>query len=396
LSFKNPHIKIIDKINACFQNGIYKPAEDYIDEGTKIVRINDYSNDGVKNFENLKRVKLTVTEIDLFSLRENDVLINRVNSISHIGKSCFIDKIEGSIVFESNMMRLRLPKESEISPKYIFVVLNSSRARDYFRKVAKPAVAQASINQEDIKSLAVFLPSKEQQIAIADLLSTWDTAIEKTERLIVVRENRYSHLVSRMISDDRHHRRHIRDFTKEVSKRNSGAAIDRVLSVTNNNGFVLPEDQFKRRVASSDLSNYKVITIGQYAYNPSRINVGSIARLDGWDRGVLSPMYVVFEIDEKKVNSDFFLHWLSSHEAKERIRKSAQGSVRETVSFTDLGAIAFPLPSHGQQEEITKTLNTARQEIDLLRRQVDAFRKQKRGLMQKLLTGQWRVKKTGS
>jgi len=103
-------------------------------------------------------------------------------------------------------------------------------------------------------------------------------------------------------------------------------------------------------------------------------------------------MYVVFKIDEKKVNSDFFLHWLSSHEAKQRIRKSAQGSVRETVNFADLGAISFPLPSRDKQSAVASVLNTNRHEINLLKKQLEVYRKQKRGLMQKLLTGQWRVK----
>jgi type I restriction enzyme S subunit len=103
-------------------------------------------------------------------------------------------------------------------------------------------------------------------------------------------------------------------------------------------------------------------------------------------------MYVVFELNEKKVTSDYFLHWLESHEAKERIRNSAQGSVRETVSFTDFGAISFPLPLLDEQIAIVSILNKSRQEIDLLKKQLEAYRQQKRGLMQKLLTGQWRVK----
>lgn len=252
--------------------------------------------------------------------------------------------------------------------------------------------AQANINLQIIRPLPVPLPPEDEQIAIAALLSTWNATIEKKERLIEAKEKLFSWLLGRLISSDKYPRGHVRDFTVEVSKRNSSGSIDRVLSVTNNRGFVLPEDQFERRVASSDLSNYKIVTEGQYAYNPSRINVGSIARLDDWDKGVLSPMYVVFKVNEKKVNSDFFLHWLSSHEAKERIRRSAQGSVRETVSFADLGAIPFPLPSLEQQQQIAETLNTARQEIDLLKKQAEAYRKQMRGLMQKLLTGQWRVK----
>lgn len=201
-------------------------------------------------------------------------------------------------------------------------------------------------------------------------------------------------LLSSLIGNGKYPHGHIREFATEVSKRNSGAKIAQVLSVTNRNGFVLPEDQFERQVASSDLSNYKVVTSGQYAYNPSRINVGSIARLEHWDVGVLSPMYVIFRLDETKVNSDFFLHWLESHEAKQRISKSAQGSVRETVSFTDLAAIPFPLPFIDQQKQIAAILTTARQEIDLLKKQAEAYRKQKRGLMQRLLTGEWRVKTT--
>jgi len=61
-------------------------------------------------------------------------------------------------------------------------------------------------------------------------------------------------------------------------------------------------------------------------------------------------------------------------------------------SFTDLGAIPFPLPTRDHQEVIAETLNTAQREIDILKKQAEAYRKQKLGLMQKLLTGEWRVK----
>lgn len=272
-------------------------------------------------------------------------------------------------------------------PKYVFHFLDAFDFSKY-----NSGGAQPSLNRNFIYPIEIEIPPYSEQKSIAQLLDIWVEAIEKTKRLTAAKEKRYAHLVSSLIANDSHHRAHIRNFTKEISKRNNGAAIDRVLSVTNNNGFVLPEDQFERRVASSDLNNYKVVTSGQYAYNPSRINVGSIARLDVWDIGVLSPMYVVFEIDGKKVNSDFFLHWLSSHEARERICKSSQGSVRETVSFTDFGTIPFPFPSLEQQQTIAKILNTACKEIDLLKKKADAYRMQKRGLMQKLLTGKWHVK----
>lgn len=254
-----------------------------------------------------------------------------------------------------------------------------------------PQNAQKNINLEVLRPLAFDVPPLGEQQRIAGALAAWDTAIQKTEQLIAAKERHYSHELSRLISRGQHPHTHIGTFAEEVSARNRGGNGARVLSVTNSRGFVLPEEQFERRVASADLSNYKMVRRGQYAYNPSRINVGSIARLDGWDDGVLSPMYVVFRLDEGKVDSDYFLHWLNSHEARQRIKNSAQGSVRETVSFSEFAAITIPLPDTTTQTAISRYLNALREEIDLLGQSVAALKIQKRGLMQKLLTGQWRL-----
>ena len=210
--------------------------------------------------------------------------------------------------------------------------------------------------------------------------------------MIAAKEKQFSWLVSSSINKSGYEKSQLSNLTSEVSKRNGDRSIERVLSVTNHSGFVLPENQFERRVASANLSNYKVVSKGEYAYNPSRINVGSIARLDDWDTGVLSPMYIVFKLDGMKMDSDYFLHWLSSDEARQRIKNSAQGSVRETVGFGDLGAIPIALPNIETQKRIAHTLNTAKREIDTLKTLADHYRTQKRGLMQKLLTGKWRVK----
>ena len=242
----------------------------------------------------------------------------------------------------------------------------------------------------------ITLPSLPEQKAIASLLEKWDEAIEKTEALIEAKETRFKWLTTLEINKTHHPKITVSAFTKDVSNRNRNSVIKRVLSVTNHSGFVLPEEQFERRIASADISNYKIVSKGQYAYNPARINVGSIARLADWNIGILSPMYVVFELDEQKISSDYFLHWLSSNEAKQRIKNSAQGSVRETVSFSDLGTILIPLPPIEIQIHIAKVLNTAKNEITLLKRLVQNYRIQKRGMMQKLLTGKWQVQPENS
>lgn len=251
-----------------------------------------------------------------------------------------------------------------------------------------------AVNSSDVAHLKFNIPNNaDERKAIADLLSTWDSAIEKTERLIAAKESFYNAELSARLSQGIVGRVKLKKFLKEVSTRNRNLAITQVLSVTNSRGFVRPEDQFDRQVASDNLSNYKVVSKGEYAYNPSRVNVGSIARLDGWNEGVLSPMYTVFSIKKNSgLNSELFLHWLNSHEAKQRIRLSAQGSVRETVSFDDFCAIGFPVITNDEQLKLAEYFNLLSEEISSLKSLAEKYKEQKRGLMQKLLTGEWRVK----
>ena len=184
----------------------------------------------------------------------------------------------------------------------------------------------------------------------------------------------------------------LRKLLREEGERNKGDKIQRVLSVTNHSGFVLPEDQFSKRVASKDTSNYKIVRKGQFGYNPSRINVGSFARLDDYEEGVLSPMYVIFSILPKKLNSDYFYQWMHSHEAKQRINNSTQGSVRDSVNFSSLEAISLSIPNLKEQQKIATVLTTADKEIELLEQQLADLQQEKKALMQVLLTGKKRVK----
>ena len=372
----------------CFQNGIYKHADAY-GAGIPIVRINDFNNLGGVTTRELNRVTVSSEEHRQFVLSNGDILINRVNSLSHVGKSMLVPSMDEYPVFESNMMRIRIDESSALSPAYVAAVLQSEGARNHFRKVAKRAVAQTSINQDDVRAVELVLYPKPVQQRIADMLFAWDVATKTTDQLIAAKQRSYAHELSRLINNRQNPQRRLATFADEVSTRNRQGDAARVLSVTNSSGFALPEDQFQRRVASSDLSNYKVVLRGQYAYNPSRINVGSIARLDTWEDGVLSPMYVVFRLDEAEVNSDYFLHWLSSHEARQRINNSSQGSVRETVAFSEFSALSVPVPDIERQLATARYLDALQDEIKKLQDFTLALTKQKRALLTGLLNGSW-------
>lgn len=267
-----------------------------------------------------------------------------------------------------------------------------SHEKQLLRKVVATGIGAGKLDFDLIKSLEIPVPRLLQQREIVNFLGQWSKGIEELEALIDAREREFQSLVTRLISKSGGKKRKLSDFVKEVSQKNKSSQIERVLSVTNHSGFVLPEDQFERCLASSNVTKYKIVRHGQYAYNPSRINVGSIARLDKWSEAILSPMYIVFTLNEALLDSDYFLYWLSSNETKQRIKRSAQGSVRETVSFGDLAAIPIYLPDLSTQRNISNMLNAAKKEISILKKLADQYRKEKYGLMKKLLSGQCRIK----
>lgn len=336
---------------------------------------------GPADFIGKKPVATKFTEIPKVVCEAGDILITVKGSGT--GSIAIADQ---NYCISRQLMAIRC---ESIDPRFTEYLLEQNERT--FNTAAAGLIP--GISRNDVLNLTLpGIPLPEQK-AIADLLSTWDSAIEKTERLIAAKESFYNAELSARLSQGIVGRVKLKKFLKEVSTRNRNLAITQVLSVTNSRGFVRPEDQFDRQVASDNLSNYKVVSKGEYAYNPSRVNVGSIARLDGWNEGVLSPMYTVFSIKKNSgLNSELFLHWLNSHEAKQRIRLSAQGSVRETVSFDDFCAIGFPVITNDEQLKLAEYFNLLSEEISSLKSLAEKYKEQKRGLMQKLLTGEWRVK----
>lgn len=150
------------------QNGLYKPQTAY-GTGTKILRIDCFYEGAVLPWENLKRLALSKNEIEQYHLNINDIVINRVNSMAYLGKSALIRELPEECVFESNMMRITLNTRMVI-PEYAIKYLNSVIGVQELRKNAKQAVNQASINQQDVKNVAIKLPKLDEQAEIVRIL----------------------------------------------------------------------------------------------------------------------------------------------------------------------------------------------------------------------------------
>ena len=146
------------------------------------------------------------------------------------------------------------------------------------------------------------------------------------------------------------------EVLKEVNERNKGEKVKRVLSVTNSRGFVSQEEYFEGTVHSANISNYKIVRKNQFAYNPSRVNVGSIDILKDYEYGALSPMYIVFEVDTTKLLPDYFKYYFETNRFFENVKNNTQGSVRNSLSFKALADFDYLLPPIEEQEKIVKIL----------------------------------------
>ena len=160
------------------------------------------------------------------------------------------------------------------------------------------------------------------------------------------------------------------DFISEYSVKNRCNEIIPVYSVTNSQGFC--KDYFSKEVASQDKSTYKIVPYGCFAYNPSRINVGSVDWQNKEERVIVSPLYNVFSVSEN-LNQDFLLYFLKSNGTMGIINTLATGTVRLNLKLSMLKEFSIIVPPLSDQQSIVEELNTINELIRLKKEQLKDY-----------------------
>ncbi len=179
------------------QNGLYLPKSLY-GSGHPILRIDDYQQDWIRPVAELQRVRAKAEDVATYSLRNGDLVINRVNSPSHLGKVAVWAPSAEMPLFESNMMRAAL--SSAVVPLYIATYLRSVDGRARLTKQAKWAVNQASINQQDVCGTPVPLPPLSEQNRIVEEVDRRMSLIRETEAQIAANMKRAERLRQSILS----------------------------------------------------------------------------------------------------------------------------------------------------------------------------------------------------
>lgn len=359
------------------------------DGNMPIVSMKDI-HDGRVHIDPTVCVSLSKEEAKAFLLKDGDILLNRTNSPDLVGKVGIYRGTEQA-VFASYLVRLELDCNL-VEPDFIVQILVSEIGQRHIKQLSTRAISQSNLNPTTFKKhFYIPLPDLSKQTSILNVLLTWDTAIEKTEKLIKAKEKWFKWFIKSLICDQCSHWEHLHaeKIFKGISEKNNDD--EELLSVTQDRG-VIPRTMFVGRVMSPEgtTDGYKLVKKGDFVISLRSFQGGiEYSRY----QGLISPAYTVLR-PKLKIHDDFYRHFFKTYLFIEKYLNIAVIGIRDgkQISIPDFMTVKIPYPPIDQQKKIATVLNTARQEIDLMKKQAEAYRRQKRGLMQKLLTGKWRVK----
>ena len=314
------------------------------------------------------------------------------------------------------------PQKRIITINFLYYFLNSQYfKRNLFADFAGGAIKNIA-GMPIIKKIPIPIPPLPEQKKIAEILSAWDRAIEQVGKLIDTKQRLKKGLMQQLLSGklrfpefagseklktksekvgkgklpEGWEESELGLLFKRVTRKNS-TGVEHVLTASGEHGLVDQRDYFNRSVASKSLDGYYCLKRGEYAYNRSAMQgypYGAIKRLNDYEVGVLSTLYLCFAFCSQENCSDFFMHYFESGLLNRQLRGIVQVGARAhgllNVSTRDFFALKIPVPSEAEQIRIAAVLSTCDREIELLKKKQEKLKEQKKGLMQKLLTGEIR------
>ena len=364
-----------------FKNGL-NPKPDKFGKGIKFISVMDILNNAVITYDCIKAsVDVTEKELSDFSVEKGDLLFQRSSeTLEDVGRAnVYMD--DKTAVFGGFVIRGK--KKGEYDPQYFNYLLRSPFARK--RIIPMGAGAQHfNIGQEGLSKVKLHFANIEEQKKIGKMLSLLDERIATQNKIIEDLKKLKSAIIEIEYTPNTKTTSPIGDVIEQISKRNKNNAIQNVLSVSNRQGFIKQSEQFENRnVASEDTSNYKIVEQNDFAFNPARINVGSIARLTTFEKGIVSPMYVCFRTQEN-VAPEYIDYFFESKHFYCEIQKRLEGSVRQCLSFEGLCNIPLSLPSFEIQQRIGKRIFTLEQKIKMETDLLELLNKQKQYLLRQM------------
>jgi type I restriction enzyme, S subunit len=349
-----------------------------------------------------------VEECDRLTIypRKNRILISRANTPSLVGASVYIDRDYPNLFLPDKLWQTE-PRHDDFSIRWLSYLIASDDYRTIISSHATgTSMSMKNISKVDLLNIEIVIPPLREQCRIAEILGVWDESIDLLEKLIMAKHKLKQGLMQQLLTGKKRFEEfnnsqwkkyRFNKIFKRITRKNTIDSSN-ILTISGNHGLINQREIFNKRIAADNLDGYYLIKKGEFAYNKSYSNgypLGAIKRLERYEEGVLSTLYICFETFNSSANGDFMAHYFESGIFNKEIYGIAQEGARNhgllNISVTDFFELLLHLPSLLEQEKIAAVLSAADTEISTLEKQLAAYKQQKCGLMQQLLTGRVRV-----
>ena len=325
---------------------------------------------------------------------------HKANSITITGRGALGHAEYREIDFDAIVRLLVLAPKIPLNGQYITEYINF-RKPFFYESTGVP-----QLTAPQIANIQVLFPPLGEQRKIAEVLGVWDEAIEKQERLIEQLALRKRGLMQRLLSaklrlpgfSEAWKKVKLGDICERVTRKNI-EDNQNVMTISAQRGFVAQTDFFNKSVASETLESYYLVFRDEFCYNKSYSNgypMGAIKRLSEAEKAVVTSLYICFNVKPgTDANIDYLSYYFDNGGLNRSLTKIANEGGRAhgllNVTPKDFFGLSFEIPSLKEQTAIAEVLTAADREIELAKEKLERLRRQKRGLMQQLLTGKKRV-----
>ncbi|WP_459846845.1 restriction endonuclease subunit S [Campylobacter concisus] len=382
--FKNlPSGWKVVKLGDVFEKSFYGTSKTTSINGKyPVLRMGNMQN-GTLDLRDLVYIDLEENEFEKYRLHKGDILLNRTNSHSLVGKVSLFD-LDGDYLTASYLVAFR-PNLKVLNPTFSNNLLNTIRYQEKIRTIATKGVSQSNINPTSFKNIIkIPLPPLDEQEKIAEILSTWDEAINLTINLIESKKQFKKALMQNLLTA----KIRFPQFKDEWKETKLGEICEIQTGKLNANAMI-QGGRYKFFTCAKE-----VFEIDDYAFDTEAIlvsgngeNVGYIHYFNG-KFNAYQRTYVLDKFTENILFIKYFLEFALKR--KIEIEKK-DGNTPYIVLSTIFGFIV-KLPNLKEQQKIAEVLTACDDEINLLNLKLENLKRQKQGLMQKLLSGKVRVR----
>lgn len=351
-----------------------------------------------------KPIKIEELEKARVSPQKGRVIISRMNTPDLVGETGFVADDYPELFLPDRMWQTEFSEK--ICGKWLAEILSTAHFKHEIHSIATgTSNSMKNISKENLLEIKIPFPKYEEQCKQAEVLNTWDCAIELKEKLLEQKKLQKKGLMERLLTGkvrlpgfkDEWRKIKLRDVVERVTRRND-AINTNVLTISAQRGLISQTDYFNRSVASETLGNYFLLKEGEFAYNKSYSNgypMGAIKRLNGYSEGVVTTLYICFKLRDDTSNSDFFEQYFEAGLLNKTLMKITQEGARAhgllNIAVSDFFEMSICIPPKLEQEAIADLLVCSDSVIQKNEQEIYQLKAQKKGLMQLLLTGKVRV-----